>query len=445
MNSHPVFIHHDSDVLNRISKESGGNARVTQSLVEALRWVANHEEDISGIFLCPDNTSFSTFEFLEITMNYRPAIPVFLFEKTLLTNNDSAKRIQNNTFIKGYFAGTESYETLVANLKPNTPNPVRIKRKKPRPEQELLNFTAVPISDFFSGERFPCDLYIQNTEGKMSLFAEKDALIAHKYVENLAEKIEFLYIQSELLARQQKTLKETLVGMIENKDFPDSWKTAEVMAKSKQLLSKIKNSGPTDPVLDFARTLLSDLQRLINNINTENGSLLRLINKALTSDRSLFCASLSILICQQLKFEKRTTLEILGIASVLQDISLYNTPFGNLTERKPESLSENEFKYYLRHPILSADIISHQTDVPQVTLQVLRQHHERKDRTGFPNHTGGTQLHPMAEILSLINACFDVSSKYSNQKDAYPEIERTIFPHYSEAMVDAFKKIHSRL
>ena len=64
----------------------------------------------------------------------------------------------------------------------------------------------------------------------------------------------------------------------------------------------------------------------------------------------------------------------------------------------------------------------------------MRQHHERKDRTGFPGRIGGMQLHPMAEILSLINAYLDRSSDES--------LEKEVYSHYSDRIVAAFKTLH---
>jgi response regulator RpfG family c-di-GMP phosphodiesterase len=64
----------------------------------------------------------------------------------------------------------------------------------------------------------------------------------------------------------------------------------------------------------------------------------------------------------------------------------------------------------------------------------MRQHHERKDRTGFPNRAGGMQLHPMAEVLSLINEYLDHALNFES-------VEKEIYTHYSDRMVIAFKQL----
>ena len=191
--------------------------------------------------------------------------------------------------------------------------------------------------------------------------------------------------------------------------------------------------------------MLGDLFRLISTIDTGDGSIHRLIDKAKNCDRSVFCATYAMLICKHLKFEKVSSLEILGMACVLQDISLYRTPFGDISNKDPETLTENEAKIYFKHPTLSADIIAQHTDVAQITLQVIRQHHERKDRSGFPGKIGGNLLHPMAEILSLVNEYYDLTKKFTNQKLLNEELVREVYPHYSEVVSSAFKSVHTKL
>ena len=443
--SRPVFIHPNPNFLARLTKESGGVARVTPSMVEALRWVSDHEENISGIFLCPDDSSFSAFRFLEITMNYRPAVPVYLFEPTLQKQSEAAKRVKSSTHIQGFFVGTESYETLVANLKSLVDSKISIKRTKPSAEQEQQDYTALPISDFFTGSIYPYDLFIFTPPKTMSFFAAKNSSIDGSYLESLSRQTEFLYAQNADIQENKKTLKEARSKLIESKDIPSTWKSSEIMAGSKEVLNEIKASGATEQVVGTAQNMLNDLFKLISTIDTEDGSVFKLIDKAKNCDRSMFCASYAMLMCKHLKYEKSATLEILGMASVLQDISLYKTPFGDLSDRAPETLNENEQKIYLKHPTLSADMIAQHTDVPQITLQVIRQQHEKKDRSGFPGKVGGMQLHPMAEILSLINEFYNISKKITDKKALMVEMQKSVFPHYSEAASTALKMVHTKL
>ena len=197
--------------------------------------------------------------------------------------------------------------------------------------------------------------------------------------------------------------------MMTSSSFPVSWKTAETLYKAKVLLKELRSSQLSDALVNNTHQLLGDVFHLVTQLQSIQNSemMTKFIEEAKDSDRNIACVTLSILMCKSLKFEKNAIVEILGLASFFQDISLFNSPFGNLVETKPGKLSPEAHAYYHKHPTISADLLAQNTSIPEVTLQVIRQHHEKKDRTGFPGKIGGMQLHPMAEILSLINDFID--------------------------------------
>ena len=449
----PLFVHPDPQCLKRLTLESDEFAMVTSSMVQALQWIMNPQVRLSGVFIHPDDATFSAFRFLELTLIHRPALPVFLFEPQLAAQPEAKQSVMNKTNIKGIFSGTEPYSTLVNSLKNNLDSEAVVRSKAPDALQHVGHI-ASPTSDFFTGTSYPYTLFIFNDQGKPMLFAEPETSIDPAYLSQVIQKSEYLYAKEDEIQRSKNALKETHSKFMNDEAFPKGWKTAEVMVNAKNILNEMKKSGVSEPLVEYTQEMLQDLFKLIANIETDQGSLHNLIEHAKQCDRSVFCASYAMLLCKQLRFEKTATLEILGLSSMLQDLSLYQTPLGDLSEKLPKDLSSEEMMIYLQHPTLSADLMAHHTDVPQVTLQAVRQHHERKDKTGFPHRVGGAQLHPMAEILSLINSYYEISKSGNEDAANIQELNQAVFPHYSENIVVAFKhvlgnilkdKIHTRL
>lgn len=434
-----LFVHNDTRLLDRLAKESSAKALITTSMMQALQWITNPDCHLSGVFVSPDDATFSTLRFLEITLNQRPALPIFLFEPQLSVHQDQAHKIMKNVHVKGVFSGSEPYQTLMSSLKDNLLPSDEI-RKKPTASAQMPGYVAVPISDFFTSEVYPYDLFIFDPPSSLNLFAQQDTEADSIYLSRASQKTDFLYVKEADIKKKTNDIK-TLKSNYLDSELPSSWKTAEVMVNSKQVLNEMKSVGVNDQLIEYTQTMLGDLFKLISTIDSDEGSISSIIDKAKQCDRSVYCASYSILLCKQLRFEKTATLEILGLASVLQDISLYHTPYGDLSDKLISEIPADQLGYFLQHPKLSADLVALHTDVPQVTLQVVRQHHERKDATGFPNHVGGSQLHPMAEILSLINSYYEVSKKMNQDSLSIQELQTLVFPHYSETVVNAFKVV----
>ena len=421
----PLFVNFKEDFVSRIRAEAGPNALVTSSMIQGLRWITNPEVAISGIFLNPNDVAYSAFRFLELTLLQRPATPIFLID---------APQLQPLIPAQLSFLGTESFQVLMEPLHLQAPSNLQGVRKRTTPFSEHSGYLAIPLIDFIHSKRYPFNVFVEDEGKQLRLFAEAHSTIDSEYLAHVAEKTPWLFFSEEEVALVRTKLKTTHKNHMDLDALPLSWKTAETLFNAKTLLNEIRKSGHlTDPLVEQTQSLLTHVFHLVSHLG-RTPQLDHFLEQAKNCDRNMECAVLSILMCKKLKFEINAIIEILGLASLFQDISLYQSPFGNLADLNPSELSPEAATYYSRHPILSADLLAQSTSIADVTLQVMRQHHERKDRTGFPGRIGGMQLHPMAEILSLINAYLDRSSDES--------LEKEVYSHYSDRIVAAFKTLH---
>jgi hypothetical protein len=431
----PLFVNVNAHFLNRIKSESHEGALVTASMLQALRWITNPEMNISGIYLNPNDTSYSALKFLEISLLQRPATPVYLLDE----NGDFAGPRHSSLFeahhIRGTFRESEPYEIYMGALNLDLNPKLDALRKRAALKSAHEGYLAVPMIDFVHSKHYPFDVFVEGENQKLRLFATAGSPVEHEYLSHVADKTSWLYVNETSVQEIRNQIHSTQTGYITQESFPTSWKTAELLFNAKILLNEMKKSGLNDQMVEQTHFVLSDVFYMMSHISAGN-ELSHFVQQARNCDRTLACATMAILMCKSLKFEKNSIVEILGLASFFQDLALYKTPYGDLSEARVKELNSEAKSFYLQHPSLSADLVAQSTSVPDVTLQVMRQHHERKDRTGYPNRVGGMQLHPMAEVLSLINAYLDY--------DGRPErIEQELFTHYSDRIVGAFKSLLS--
>lgn len=420
-----LFVGPDRELNLRIRNEFGPQAIVASTMNQAISWVSNPDLTFSAIYLNPNGASFSALRFLETVLLERPATPIYLIDEFNEVKTPEQLALLECMNIKGVWNQSApelfDYPELAA---------IRERRKM---RSAHPSFLAIPIVDFVHSKHYSFDVFVEDATQKLILFATAGSPIEPEYLSHVAQKSAWLYVSEAQIHDLRQAIKKTGSTFMKNESFPQSWKTAEALYQAKLILQNIQSSGPNDDLVEDTHFALGDLFHLISELNSTE-KLQKLIEQAKDSDRNIACATLSIMMCKSLKFEKSAIVEILGLASFFQDVSLYQTPFGNLSGIKVEDLSKEQAQHYHQHPLMSADIIALHTSVPDVTLQVIRQHHERKDRTGFPNRIGGMQLHPMAEVLSLINAYLDYA-------DRPHHLETEVYLHYSDRMVNAFKNI----
>jgi PAS domain S-box-containing protein len=117
-------------------------------------------------------------------------------------------------------------------------------------------------------------------------------------------------------------------------------------------------------------------------------------------------AELVIAIADQLGLDE-DTIETLDLTARMHDIGQIAVPAEILT--RPGRLSQNEFTLVKAHPQVAYDILS-SIDFGRPIADVILQHHERLDGSGYPNGISGDDLLLEARILAVADVVEAMSS-----------------------------------
>ncbi len=432
-----LFITRDPALQSKIKAQSGNKSVIAPSLFHGAELITNQQSDFKAIYVDPNDASYSALALLELTLTHRPATPVFLIDSESELLGDDASLFLKKHHIRGVISNCEQFADIEAASNIRNSNPLTpIRRNSVRSNHP--GFLAVPSTDFIHQELFPFDVFLEDDRGELALYATAGSVIKPKLIEAIGHLIQFHIRESNIIEIHER-IQQTRKDMEYVSGFPISWKAAETLYKARALLEKLQSETVSDTAVNDTHSLLCDVFHIVTQIQAtkDPSKLERFIEQAQNCDRNIACATLSILMCKSLKYERNAIVEILGIASLFQDIALYNSPFGDLSKIATNKMTPEQHQHFLQHPTLSADLLAETTSIPEVTLQVIRQHHERKDRSGFPLKIGGMRLHPMAEILSLINEMIDKNPQS-------PEAENEIYRHYSDTIVLSYKGIQFR-
>ncbi|NLK01282.1 MAG: HD-GYP domain-containing protein [Clostridia bacterium] len=91
-------------------------------------------------------------------------------------------------------------------------------------------------------------------------------------------------------------------------------------------------------------------------------------------------------------------LNILGTGAVLHDIGKLGIPLNIL--RKPGGLTPDEYIMIKRHPLVGYDLLS-QANVKEEVKDIVLQHHEYCDGSGYPLGLAGDEINYLAKIVAV--------------------------------------------
>jgi putative nucleotidyltransferase with HDIG domain len=115
---------------------------------------------------------------------------------------------------------------------------------------------------------------------------------------------------------------------------------------------------------------------------------------------------LACAIAKKMDFSENQT-NALRLAGLIHDIGKIRVPSEILTN--PDGLSEAEFNMIKMHPLVGYEILS-TIEFPWPIAQIVYQHHERMDGSGYPSGLSGEDILPEARILAVADVIEAMSS-----------------------------------
>src|SRR3989338_9056527 len=162
-----------------------------------------------------------------------------------------------------------------------------------------------------------------------------------------------------------------------------------------------------------------------------------------THGHSLRVSKYALLIGEALKLSKEDLLT-LELGALLHDIGKIGTPEHILL--KPDRLTKEEYEIMKKHPMQSAEILSHMELLKEV-VPIVKYHQERMDGLGYPEGLKGESIPLLSRIVYIADAFDAMTSdrpyrKALSLQQAYDELIRCSGSQFDPEFVTLFIKAH---
>ena len=117
-------------------------------------------------------------------------------------------------------------------------------------------------------------------------------------------------------------------------------------------------------------------------------------------EHSINCAILMVMFGRSLEIDK-ATLQHLGVGALLMDIGMVKLPL--LLTQKVDSLTAQETERMQRHVDIGLKLVEPIEGVDEVSLTVIKQHHERLDGSGYPKGLSGDQISQYGRMIAIVD------------------------------------------
>ncbi|MBF0347640.1 MAG: HD-GYP domain-containing protein [Magnetococcales bacterium] len=123
--------------------------------------------------------------------------------------------------------------------------------------------------------------------------------------------------------------------------------------------------------------------------------------------------------CRALDMEEETIIKV-GVGGMLHDIGKMKTPEHILN--KPGKLTDEEFLIMKQHVVFSRQILEQTAGIPEISIYVAAQHHERFDGTGYPSGLSGDEINEFGQMAAIVDVYDAITSDRIYHKGNPPHV-----------------------
>jgi HD-GYP domain-containing protein (c-di-GMP phosphodiesterase class II) len=265
----------------------------------------------------------------------------------------------------------------------------------------------VSITNCQPGMKVARSIYKENG----TLLFREGSELSQGYIDRLRELgITFLYIQDriagdivvedilpiEIRNQALDTIKRTFLGIRNEKQNPKRRMANQIDTRSFHAISKM----------------------IVKEVQSKN-HVLSLLTHLQLQDEYIFTHSLNvavyvILLAMKKGYDERKITE-LCMGALLHDIGLMRIPSEIL--HKTSELKAEEREQVKKHPSYGYELIIQEYGLSLLSAHCALQHHEKWDGSGYPLRLAGTEIHPYARMLAVVDV-FDALTSYRHYRSA---------------------------
>jgi len=154
-------------------------------------------------------------------------------------------------------------------------------------------------------------------------------------------------------------------------------------------------------------------------------------------------ALFSSMVVQQFDWKSKVIQETISMAGFLHDIGKTKLP-KEVAALRPEEMNPEQLALYQMHPQLGVEILSGNRLINPFVLQIVEQHHERSDGTGFPKGLKDYKILTLAKILAAVDYfCHLVKDQKSTPIGALKLMlgDKKLFPKFNPVVLENFLNV----
>jgi putative nucleotidyltransferase with HDIG domain len=449
-----LIIDPDKDFLKTVILPQGESKIVPLTAnngKDAQLLIADHTKEISAVFVNPSISKPGGISVIRCAHLHRPALPVYLIYDGQLPYDEKDLRLLG---IQKALAKPITYDQILGLV---TPPKLEFDADQviaggqlyadtvgSEVASEELDFSPIRAEDFLAGSVSYFDIYVRIGPGKyVKILQSGDQFSPDRIQTYLKKGVVHFYIRKEMQKHYLAYCDKLAAAVVNSPTISMEVKVSQSLNHGEEVISYLNEAGIDGNNIQFATQFIHNVQSLVKQLDPQKQPLLKeLLDDVTAYEHGVGVAMIASLLFRPLKITSTDPVEAVGLSSLLHDIGLkkLDPPILIEDESKMTAAQKEVFK---THPTVGAQLLSHVKGIKPVVIQAVAQHHERRNKKGFPDRIGAGSISIVAEIVGISDEYFRFlqKQKEGTQMNLKFYLEHKIFNAFSTPLVAEFKKV----
>ena len=453
----PLFIDGDpfykTSIENSFKEKKLDKPIFVKNTTEAKFAVVHPDKSYSAIFIdmCFPGT-ISGIKLVHLVKEHHPMTPLFIISDDDSISKDDMKKLA----IQGSIKRPKSFENLLKEAPFIEENNIKNQNNRSNVTQESYEseveseeddsfYKRVNIEDFLSSQESFFDVYVCLNSGKYLKVLNVGEVFAKERVQKYMEKnVKYFYLRKENHKKCLDYCDQLAQSLLEAPNVSNSIKLAHTLNDGSNLVNLIKKQGLNSTHMEYVSVFINNVLFICKEIkNSDDTSTIdSFFSRSDLYEHAISTTMIAALISLPLDLSSKKAFHSVGTASLLHDIGLFDLGLDSLQFNELFEVTYEKIEDFKAHPKRGADILSSIEDIPEVVVQAVYQHHERRDGTGFPNKLIGDRINVISEIVGISDDYLHALEKSKKDKSINPYIlMQKKFKGFSYKVVEAFHKV----
>ncbi len=270
---------------------------------------------------------------------------------------------------------------------------------------EDVEFTGVKIDEFFSSASVLFDVYVKLKSGKyIKILHAGDSFTPERIDKYKNDKgVDYLYFHKRDRRKYIQYNNFIARKLIGNKQITGKTKMVQLKNVADKYLEEVYTEGMKPQVIEQGKEIVSNVFTFVERQDDLHQVLKEFeLFDPKAYEHSFMVSVFATSIIKQFEWQSQITIEATALACLFHDIGKMKLP-PELSGMRPIDMNDEQLAQYHEHPALGVEIIDNNRQIPNSVKQIIMQHHESYNGTGFPLGVKSSKILTLANIV----ACAD--------------------------------------